>query len=265
MRGTLLFDRDGSLFIGNPEATRERQLTEAFGGFRMSQARLSPLGSHVAYHLSGPNGLSTVELLNIGTGETRRISDESRSSYKPVFTRNGQQVVYVSQGADAQRVLNRVSVELGTGREWKRFAGRINNPDFSLDGRWLAVTLKDEGSSDILLVDLEKTGRAAMRRVGLDLEIIQDLRFSPDSKLLTFAARADAALHAYAIMVMEISTGRVRKLAELGDARFPLWSPDGDAIMCRLSGQDARNLLVKLKDRRIQPLPRSEFVWDWIG
>ena len=100
----------------------------------------------------------------------------------------------------------------------------VHHHALSPDGRLVAFVWQREGNNDLYVVDVD--GAAWPRRLTFDRPAVpswsdEQPRWSPDSRMLVFAAHDD-------LWIVDVETGRQRRLTDFkqGDSS-PIFSPDG--------------------------------------
>ena len=115
---------------------------DGFGG--IDRPSWSPEGTEIAVGVWRQGAASQVEIVSVGTGRARRITDAATGAYDPAWSPEGTWVAY------AVRDGTRHDVWLvhpdGTGAVRLTSSGRNRMPAWSPDGKWLAfLSLSDTG------------------------------------------------------------------------------------------------------------------------
>ncbi len=115
--------------------------------------------------------------------------------------------------------------DLYGGRESRLYPVVGYKSQWSPDGTTIAVSLEQEGNSDLFLLSPE--GRLIQRLTeGSDIDISPT--WSPDGREIVFCSNRSGNPQLY---VMNVNTGRSRRLTFKGDYNTsPAWSPKGDLI-----------------------------------
>ena len=213
---------------------------------------LSPDGSHVAYFhaAAGPNGDFWV--IPSAGGTPRRLTSDLREGGWPVWTPEGNAIVFSSARAGS-RTLWQVPVHGGEPTPLTTGAGEDDQPDVTADGRQLAYTnvrhvweLKTRELSN-------GRDRTLIRR---SLETLYPM-FSPDGRRITYFGRADEAVAIFTIGADGSDPRQLTGGRELNHQ--PRWGPNGQDIYF-FQVQPVLGL------RRIPSLggPSTAFLpWDW--
>jgi TolB protein len=213
---------------------------------------LSPDGSQVAYFHAeaGPNGDFWV--IPLAGGTPRRLTSDLREGGWPVWTPDGNAVVFSSARAGS-RTLWQVPAQGGSPVPLTTGAGEDDQPEISVDGRQLAYTNVRHAWE--LKTRQLSTGqeRTLLRR---SLETIAPI-FSPDGRRITYFGRADEAVAIFTIGADGTDPRQLTGGRELN--HHPLWSSDGQEVYF-FQIQPAVGF------RRIPAVggPSSEVLpWDW--
>ena len=183
----------------------------------VSDVAVSPDGERIAYTVSVPrNPLAeedgtawrTLHVLDVATGESREYVGGELRVGSPVWTPDGQRVLYLArrEGDDATSVYG---IPVGGGESTRMLAHPTGVSAFSPspDGRRVAF----------LSTDPEPEYRAAMRKKGFRQEVFEeDERFTR-------------------VWVADLETGDARVLPLEGEASVVAWSPTGDRIVVALA------------------------------
>lgn len=155
----------------------------------------------------------------------RFLTDGRNLVLTPRFAPTRQMVAFLSYagGTPGIRLLD---VETGRETQLGSFAGMTFAPSFTADGSALALTLAEEGNSDIYILDLRS--RALRRRLTTNSAIDTSPSFSPDGSQIVFNSDRGGTPQLY---VMQADGSGVKRIS-FGDGRYatPAWSPRGDLI-----------------------------------
>ena len=177
------------VYVMNFYGDRPRQLVDEGSG---RDPVWPPDGSRIAFtgeHAPGADGG-----VNLGDATDVRLSGTDGAT-----TTSGIFVVDAFYGADPQ--------DLGVGY----------SPVWSPDGTRLAFSSSEEGRVEVLVVDVDGTGRRA-------LAVGEDPAWSPDGTRIAFTGAVEGIDGVFVIDAG--GTGE----RYLGEGRRPVWSPDGDSI-----------------------------------
>jgi TolB protein len=143
----------------------------------------------------------------------------------PRFSPSTQTITYLSYGTNNKPRVYIYDLETGRQEVLGDFPGMTFAPRFSPDGAKVAMSLSQNGNSDIHVMNLG--GRGAQKLTnspGIDTAP----SFSPDSSQIAFESDRGGTQQLY---VMSATGGNQRRIS-FGDGRYasPVWSPRGDLI-----------------------------------
>jgi TolB protein len=173
----------------------------------------------------------------------------------PSWSPDGKRLAYASAEYDKDEKRRKWSVyiqEVSTGRRKKamRFRGRISAPSWSPDGRSLAVSMNNDGNSEIYVIDLaKKKARRITRHWAIDTEPVWD----PDGRSIIFTSDRGGRPQIYRIAK---SGGKAERLTYEGkyNARASI-SYDGKRIaMIHRVGGDYRVAVLDLDSGNLRVL-----------
>jgi Tol biopolymer transport system component len=113
--------------------------------------------------------------------------------------------------------------------------------ELSPDGRAIAYDNCSSRNRGIYLA--EPDGRNARRIIPLRVGYCVDVRWSPDSKKLSYPAQADRVLH-----VFDLATSRERLIPGVQGVDWHWWSPTGDQIVYAKIGSASAGRLLHITD-----------------
>ena len=140
-----VMDADG----GNVESITETPLTSTFGG------DWSPDGGAILFARDFDGDIDLV-LLDLETGEERRLPGTSAAESAGRFSPDGARIAFNASGKDDEARIVVMNVDGGERREITR-GGQHHSPRWSPDGRWLMFTGAASGETqfDIMMVSAE--------------------------------------------------------------------------------------------------------------
>ncbi|MBA3297744.1 MAG: PD40 domain-containing protein, partial [Acidobacteria bacterium] len=184
---------------------------------------LSPDGSQVAYFhaVNGPNGDFWV--IPSAGGTPRRLTSDLREGGWPVWTPDGNAVVFSSARAGS-RTLWQIPARGGEPVPLTSGAGDDDQPDVSLDGQRLAY-VNVRNTWELRTRDLSNGVERTLMRRGLH---VTWPIFSPDGRRIAYFSRADRAI---AIFTIGVDGSDPRQLTG-GNAmnHMPRWGADGQDV-----------------------------------
>ncbi len=199
-------------------ATGKRRLVANFKGSNSAPA-WSPDGRFLAVTLSRDGG-SQLYLLDLSApgSEPRRLTQSSSIDTEPIFTADGQSILFVSDRGGSPQIY-RVPVSGGS-PERVTFSGTYNiSPALSPDGRWLAFISRISGAFKLQVMEMASGTVTPITDTSAD----EKPSFSPNGKMLIYATQQDGK---EALMTTTLDGKIKARLAgQTGDIREPNWGP----------------------------------------
>lgn len=143
----------------------------------------------------------------------------------PRFSPSTQTITYLSYGTNNKPRVYIYDLETGRQEVLGDFPGMTFAPRFSPDGGRVAMSLSQNGNSDIHVMNLGARGSQKLTNSpGIDTAP----SFSPDGSQIAFESDRGGTQQLY---VMSATGGNQRRIS-FGDGRYasPVWSPRGDLI-----------------------------------
>ena len=218
-RTRVLFERGKRIWVVDSDGHGAMPLTEV--GTPVSAA-WHPNGRLIAYSTYLPAGIS---LFDLSTGRSRVLAAGSGVYISPVFTPDGNNVVY-AHGVDAGVDLYISPIAGGGGRRLSVGRGSDNvSPSFSPDGRRIAFMSGRAGHPEIYTMDAD----------GTDVDLLTPLEFgenayraspdwSPDGRLVAFQSQMAGT---FQILTINLRDRSLKQLTSSGRNEDPSWAPDG--------------------------------------
>ncbi len=238
----LAYDRDGEVRVVNLDGSADRAvLTGGRGNLYPSWADDRRL---VALRRVGLSAFM-VEV-DLETGRmTERVALPESASF-PRLAPDGD--TFAATVGEPVNTLGRGSLKAGTFAPWPALA-HYSFPVWSPDGRQLAVEMK-QGRHMLMAVADVATG--AVRQISPPEGQHWPGSFSPDGRRLAVASPGPTGI--WNIEVVDVATGERRQLTAATSpelvARFPSWSPRGDAIVWTQTALSGTLSLVRPPARR---------------
>jgi len=184
---------------------------------------LGPFNSQIAFVSNRSGGRAKEIYVTDLTGtEVTQITKDRTLSLGPSWNPAANVLTYFSykQGGPYPYRL-----DLSGGRESRLYPVVGYKSQWSPDGTTIAVSLEQEGNSDLFLLSPE--GRL-IRRLTENPDIDISPTWSPDGQEIAFCSNRSGNPQIY---VVNVNTGRSRRLTFKGDYNTsPAWSPKGDLI-----------------------------------
>jgi WD40 repeat protein len=209
-----------AIFLAEIDGSRARQVTGlpgqpgcACGSF---DPAWSPDGTQLAYTGTSDAGNRDVFVLDVGTGDARRVTHWHGDSFEssPAWSADGRTIAFAAGPWNAGPAGSGwiYTVPASGGRP-HLIVHRRGATDPTWAGTTIAFSVVVNGSTSLELVDLTTDDTA--RSVSGEAPA-----FSPDGTELAFADGSE-------VNVLTVATGEIRALGTGGD---PAWSPDGTTI-----------------------------------
>jgi eukaryotic-like serine/threonine-protein kinase len=240
--GTLVMlpDAGGDTRLAVLDRTGELQATFGEANLRFSHPRISPDG-RLAAATVGPVPASDIWIFDLARGTHRRLTFEAGRHQYPLWTPDGQHVLYV---CDTRICARRAD---GSGERVELLDGVLpwTRPALSPDGRML-VMLRDHGARSALwVVDLDPEtatipGGASPKVLLVSDGVIGGADISPDGRFIAYTAQETGRT---AVYVSRFPSGEGRWDVSGGQGRWPRWGPGGD----RLYFNDALHRIVEVE------------------
>jgi TolB protein len=198
--------------------TGERRQVSARAGVNGAPV-FSPDGTKLALTLSGSAGNLDVYVLDLGTQQLTRITQDPAIDTEPAWAPDGQTLYFTSdRGGSAQVYAAPVQANARARRVTfgVPYAAR---PRVSPDGRTLAVVTQEGGTFRIATVDIASGTVAPLTRGPLD----ESPSFAPNGAVLIYAGREGGqGLLATVTVDGQVST---RLKSGSSEVREPVWGP----------------------------------------
>ena len=228
--GTLVYVPAGGIAGERRLVWVDRQGQEEFLNVESAQyvrPRLSPDGTRVAAEIAGADGAGAIWVADATRGTLGRVTAGAGSS--PVWTADGQQVVFASPG-DGEPGFFRQSAD-GTGAverlvSIEATAGSLRAGNLSPDGSRLVFSAGFGGTDpDIGVLTME--GERSWTPLLATDEGEVDPVISPDGQWIAYSSNETGRVEVYVQRFPEL--GLRQQISTDGGLR-PAWSPDGRAL-----------------------------------
>jgi eukaryotic-like serine/threonine-protein kinase len=192
---------------------------------------LSPDGRRVAITHSTSDG-TQIWVKTLPTGPFTRLTFAGGTSDRPVWSPDGQRIAFLTDAGDVGRQAWVQRSDGGsTASPLATWPGRMDEVDFSPDGRWLiGRTFGSGGGTRKLLI--QEIGVDTVMRMLLDgpADMYGPI-LSPDSRWLAYTSEESGHAEVYVRPFPEV--GSARWQVSVGGGREPLWSRDGRELFYR--------------------------------
>jgi TolB protein len=212
------FERRVSAVYVQEVSTGKRSMVSARAGINGAPA-WSPDGKKLALTLSGNNGNLDIYLLDLGTQELRRLTEDPGNDTEAAFAPDGSAIYFTSDRSGSPQVYR-----LGlSGSERPRrvtFTGTYNaRPRISPDGKQLAVLTLDDGAYRIAIQDLATNTLQVLSKGRQD----ESPSYAPNGAMVILAGRERGQGVLQTISIDGQTSFRLN--ADAGEVREPVWGP----------------------------------------
>jgi len=196
--------------------------------YRDTNPAISPNGKYVAFY-SDRSGNDDEYLLELETGQVRRLTDSPLDEYGPAWSPDSR-FVYFYRGEQGRFEVFRVDIGEGsTAEQVTALGGYVGNPDISPSGREMLVSWNQGiagNDYEVFVVDLETS---ALTQLTDNDANEYTPTWSPDGSMIAFNSNRDG--EQFDVWVMEASGRKPRKLVDLhAHDYYTSWTPDGQWI-----------------------------------
>jgi TolB protein len=212
------FERRVSAVYVQQVRTGQRSMVSARAGINGAPS-WSPDGKKLALTLSGTNGNLDIYLLDLGSQQLTRLTDDPSIDTEAVFSPAGDAIYFTSDRSGNPQIYK---LTPGSSERPRRvtFANAYNaRPRVSPDGKQLALLTLEDGAYRIGIQDLA-SGNVTVLSKGRQEE---SPSFAPNGAMLIFSGRERGAGVLQTISVDGQTT--LRLSADAGEVREPVWGP----------------------------------------
>src|SRR6266576_3042397 len=201
------------------------------------------------------------DLMDIASARFDRFTFEISEDESPIFSPDGRLIAYSSAWVGQQR---HVFVKALAGAEQTRlvFTGQrhLHLTSWSPDGRWIAFAEYSPRSTDIWLLDLQKTDSTRLVPVATSGASEEQAVFSPDGRWLAYSSDETGRREVYVVSLPGLA--RKQQVSREGGV-LPRWSADGGELFFfdRYLGERGRMMVSRRAstgDALNQPVPLFE-------
>jgi len=238
----VVFERDGGIFTHDLTSGNAQRIRADLGSvapqFSLHPA-LSSAGDTLAFVRSELGPLGVIEVLDLGSGQQRRLVSERARYADLAFTPDGSSLVFASDRGGALNLWS-VRVEDGALAQLTSGAGDDLSPS-TTSTRMVFQNRRDD--YEVVLWDPATNLERVLHRSRGSL---MSPRFAPDSTRIVFSADDGAAA---ALFVLDIASGEARRATSgQGELRiFPRWIDDRRVLCYRDSSTGSDLIEVDLE------------------
>lgn len=216
-------------FIYHP-LTQSLQRVTSQGGEDRDPA-LSPDGKQIAFS-SRRNGYWDLYILDLASGQTRRITDTPVYEGAPSWSPDGQWLAYETDNSDNLDIFLISLANLGDAPvQLTDDPGPDFAPSWSPEGRTIAFVSSRSGDDEIWLAALDRIDDRFQNLSQSANSAESDPAWSPDGRYLAWGVDASGS-RSIVVWDSQDSSGAI---APLGPGEEPAWKPDGSAILALVS------------------------------
>lgn len=220
---------------------------------RYGQTALSPDGTRIAtrwFDTFQPGGRSDIWVVDIASGKTTPITNDTPPDFAPMWSPDGKQIYYVSARTGGYQGIYRKNSD-GTGEAeliYRYSPGApVNLRDISADGKYLVFN-----SGGVILVVAMAGDAQSRKAIELSREefLVNGGVLSPDGKLIAFTSNETEAFELY-VRPFDAATG-----APVGDTKYRIskggagglmvWRADGRELFYIANEPDLKMMAVDI-------------------
>jgi Tol biopolymer transport system component len=164
-----------------------------------------------------------VNLHREAPAEIIRLVKDSSAAFDPAVSHDGQTLAYASDQSGNVDIWLR-PLDGGEARRLTSDQGVDQSPDFSLDARQIAFR-SDRNGGGVYIIPVAGGLERLIAPLG------RSPKFSPDGKWIAYWTGEAHHFEAKTFIVPPTGGKSVCVGADLAEARWPVWSPDGRALL----------------------------------
>jgi serine/threonine-protein kinase len=185
----------------------------------------------VAITHSTPDG-TQIWVKALPTGPFTRLTFSGTASDRPVWSPDGQRIAFLTDGGGNGRQAWGQRADGGsTASILGTWPGRMDEVDFSPDGRWLIGRTFGSGGGTRKLLVMEIGADTVMRMLLDGPADMYAPVLSPDSRWLAYTSEESGHPEVYVRPFPDVASARWQ--VSVGGGREPLWSRDGRELFYR--------------------------------
>jgi len=225
--GTITFaTRDNGyshLWFFVPGDPKPFQITS--GSWDDQDPAVEPGGNHIAFS-SNRDGNWDIYLLEIETGDTRRLTATLGYEGRPSWSPDGQWITYEAYYEGNFDIWLMPVTGISEPIRLTTHPAMDLSPVWSPDGRKILFVSNREGNSDLYLADLDAVDKRFTNLTNTNNALEEDPVFAPTNNVLAYTSRTNGVDY---LMIMDI-TQADSVPQQVGQGILPAWSPDGETI-----------------------------------
>jgi serine/threonine protein kinase len=191
---------------------------------------LSPDGSQVAAFRRDNIG-ENLWIIDLKRGSSSRLTTDKGNQSYPVWSPDGKQIAFSSNGADSSVFNLYVKAAGVTGQETLLLKSERHKAplDWSRDGRFLLYsTFLDKNPSDLWVLSLGPGDHTPVKYLATSFNET-GARFSPDARWVVYVSNVSSRSEVYVSPFPDAAVAPA-VLISTGGGSLPRWRPDGKAI-----------------------------------
>jgi Tol biopolymer transport system component len=174
------------------------------------------------------------DLYTIGT-DGRGVRHVASAALAPTWSRDGRRLAFTRADIERNRVVRTVFTANGDGTSRRRIAAG-HSPTWSPDGRRIAYIRRLDSRFDVpaAIVVANADGTTPRQLLVIRRRVVYYLSWSPTRDQLAFTSSSRRQLgprYSSWIGILDVETGRIRRLTVAHNDYAPVWSPDGRSIV----------------------------------
>jgi len=190
-----------------------------------------PTGTKLVYATYGTN--SRILLTDLATGQARTLQPKIWNTQltTPIFTPDGNSVLYTRSDEDSRSRLYRIPLNGGAPVLVEEGRGISASPSISPDGRRIAFMTDRLGHNEVYIIDADGTNPVWITQIAGDLNESSyrgEPDWSPDGVTVAFQSRVAGS---FQIMMVNLRDNVATRLTDVGENQSPSWAPDGRHIV----------------------------------
>lgn len=218
--------------------TAETQLTKELGRDEgMSGLAATPDGSVV--YTTRVKGMQDISIV-YPSGQTRQLTQRTRSNFSPAVSPDGKYIVFVSTRAGNPN-LWRMDISGENAVQLTKGPGIAGEPQITPDGKYVVFDRTDEQNrTTVWMIGMDGSGPKQLSSIEATRPVV-----SPDGRYVACIAAKKAGNGKNAIAILPIGGGEpsgILDLPEVAQARMFRWSADGKALIYNRRGEQADDL-----------------------
>jgi TolB protein len=205
----------------------------------------NPDGTRLVYNTYGAN--ARIIMTDLTTGHDRVIQKKvwNSSPTTPIFSRDGNSVVFARSDDDSKSRLYRVYLGGGDPVLIDEGRGISSSPTFSPDSRRIAFMTDRLGHNEVYIIDADGTNPVWITQIAGEVyesNYRGEPDWSPDGVTVALQSRVSGS---FQIMTVNMRDNTAAMLTSDGENQSPSWAPDGRHILYTSNRSGSDQLWIK--------------------